>query len=128
MVSNKVWFGEYLCQHDVLTREELISALSAYYSSRAPIGRLALQSKLLSLREVQQVLSYQADHPAPFGETAVQLGFLQEEQVEMLIGRQWFKESIWQFLVKQNFLPEQEMNEWMIKFHREHSLQQLELH
>ncbi len=112
-----MWFGEFLCRNNVITNEQLIVAMGAYYASREPIGKMALNSGMLTISDINQILREQADDPEPFGKVAVRMGYLVEEQVEMLIGRQSFKESIWEYLVREDYLSKEALESWMVKFH-----------
>ncbi len=113
-----MWFGEFLCQNDVVTNDQLINAMSQYHSSREPIGRLAIKSGMLTIREVQKILRIQADDPQPFGEVAMRLCLLSREQVEILIGRQSFIENIWEFMVRKGMLAKDTLNQSLVEYHK----------
>lgn len=120
-----MWLGEFLCQHNVISHEQLVSAMSGYYANREPIGRLALKCGMLSFSDVTKILMVQAEDPAPFGKVAVRLGLLIEEQVEILIGRQSFRESIWDYLVRKDYISQEAFEHWMIQFHKQANLEEI---
>jgi hypothetical protein len=111
-----MWFGQFLCQNNVISHEQLVGALNSYFTSRPQIGKLALQCGMLDIKEINSILSEQAQNSEPFGQVAIRLGLLSKEQVEILVGRQFYIESIWDHVVEQGFLTREEIDQWMIKY------------
>ena len=114
-----MWFGTYLRESNAITTDQFLDAMDNYFCNRKPIGQLALEAGLLGLEEVKVILKEQAINASPFGEVAMKLGLLNVSQVEMLVGRQFYSESFWDYMVAQGYLTEESMNEWKLKFRGE---------
>ena len=104
-----MWLGSYLWHSGLVSQDAMLRAIGGYYSSRPKIGKLALEAGLLGIKEINTILRAQADCPRPFGELAIQLGYLDQSQVEMLIGRQYLANSLWDYMVENQFLTESEL-------------------
>lgn len=79
-------FGIYLYRGNVITAEQLVSALESQQAHLTPIGQLALEARLLSARDVFAILRSQRDAPHDrFGEIAIEMGLLTRDQLQQLL-------------------------------------------
>lgn len=75
------FFGTFLLSHNVITKEQLISALAKKASAHLKIGTLAIHKGYMSASEVDRIIILQTHKDCRFGELAVSEGYLTEEQV-----------------------------------------------
>ena len=80
-----MWFEIHLRRKGLVSSDQLVDAIEAQCRTRAPIGRLAVESEKLSLAQVSQILKVQADTRRPFGKIAVELGYLDESELAELL-------------------------------------------
>jgi hypothetical protein len=80
-----MWFATYLHRNGLVTAEQIVEAAQRQISDRAPIGRLALESKKMTMSQVAKVLSIQANEQKAFGRIALENGFLSEADLAYLL-------------------------------------------
>ena len=82
------YFGHYLLNRELLTREQLEDALEFQKSVHVKFGVLAVDESYMTPLQVEEVHEKQKQIDKRFGEIAVELGYLTNEQVELLISNQ----------------------------------------
>ena len=104
-----MWLGSYLWDSGLVSQDAMLRAIGGYFSTRPKIGQLALEEGILGIKEINAILGAQADSPQPFGELAIQLGYLDQSQVEMLIGRQYLSNTLWDYMIENQFITQGEL-------------------
>lgn len=82
------YFGQYLLEQGLTTRERLATALAVQAKSRLPVGALALRKGHLTHEQVTTIHREQRVRNNRFLEIAVELGFLSEATVKLLLEEQ----------------------------------------
>lgn len=82
------YFGHYLLNRDLITREELAKALDSQKSVHVKFGVIAVDKGFMTSSQVDEVHEKQKQIDKRFGEIAVELGFLTDEEVDALISHQ----------------------------------------
>lgn len=82
------FFGQYLVDRGLVTREALQDGLAYQAAVNIPLGALALAKGLLGERQVLLVHTEQRRTDKRFGELAVQMGFLKRAQLDELLREQ----------------------------------------
>lgn len=82
------YFGHYLLNRGLITREQLMDALEYQQSVHVKFGVIAVDEGLMTPIQVEKVHTRQKQVDKRFGEIAVELGYLTNEQVESLISNQ----------------------------------------
>ena len=82
------YFGHYLLNRELLTREQLEDALEFQKSVHVKFGVMAVDEAYMTPLQVEEVHEKQKQVDKRFGEIAVELGYLTNEQVERLITNQ----------------------------------------
>lgn len=82
------YFGHYLLNRELLTREQLEDALEVQKSVHVKFGVMAVDEAYMTPLQVEEVHEKQKQMDKRFGEIAVELGYLTNEQVELLISNQ----------------------------------------
>lgn len=82
------YFGHYLLNRELLTREQLEDALEFQKSVHVKFGVMAVDEAYMTPLQVEEVHEKQKQMDKRFGEIAVELGYLTNEQVELLISNQ----------------------------------------
>lgn len=91
-----------------LDAEAFAEAVWHHYSSRPPLGKLAMKMGLLSMNQVFTVLNEQAMHGLPFGESAIKCGLMTHEQLATaLLLQEELATSVEDILVKKGELSEE---------------------
>lgn len=82
------FFGHYLLNNGLLTREQLADALEFQQSVHVKFGVIAVDEGFLTPVQVEKIHEMQKQVDKRFGEIAVELGYLTEEQVEAMLSVQ----------------------------------------
>lgn len=82
------FFGNYILSHDLITKEQLLSAMELKNSKRPKLGILAMHAGYMSASEVEHIHILQTHQDRKFGELAVEVGILTQEQVDELLNYQ----------------------------------------
>lgn len=82
------YFGQYLIENAVITREQLLEALKIQKSINKKIGLLAIDKSYLNSQQVEHIVSLQKTKNAQFGEIAIELNFLTRDQLTELLSIQ----------------------------------------
>ena len=82
------YFGHYLLNHELITREQLSDALEFQQSVHVKFGVIAVDEGYMTPLQVEEVHEKQKQVDKRFGEIAIELGYLTHEQVESLVSAQ----------------------------------------
>ncbi|MGN0140868.1 MAG: chemotaxis protein CheX [Roseburia sp.] len=83
------FFGNYLLEKNIVTREQLVDAMKQMASERIKLGSLAIHEGYMTASEVDNIVILQTHQDKRFGELAVQEGYLTENQVTELLQKQF---------------------------------------
>ena len=75
------FFGTFLLSHNVVTKDQLLSALGKKSSQHMKLGTLAIMKGYMTANEVDNVIISQTHNDCRFGDLAVREGYLTQEQV-----------------------------------------------
>lgn len=117
------FFGQYLLEKGIISREALLDALEYQKSINLPLGALALERKLLTAEQVRQINDEQMRTDKKFGEVAVERNFLTKAQLDDLLKTQAQR---WVFLgealVKKNHLTPKELDAALKAYKKEQEM------
>lgn len=82
------FFGGYLLNKGVVTKEQLAKALDEKKVTRMRLGVLAINAGLMTAEQVELVNVTQQTVDKRFGDLCVDMGYLKTEQVDELLGKQ----------------------------------------
>ncbi|MBI2267162.1 MAG: chemotaxis protein CheX [Armatimonadetes bacterium] len=82
------FFGQYLLEKGLLTREQLLNAINYQKSKVQRLGELALSKGFLTQEDLVRIHAEQQRTDMMFGELAVQLGLLSAAQLSELVTMQ----------------------------------------
>lgn len=82
------FFGGYLLNHNIVSKEQLSRALDEKKNTRMRLGVLAINEGLMTSEQVEHVNVMQQTVDMRFGDLAVQLGYLKEQDVDDLLHKQ----------------------------------------
>ena len=83
------FFGTFLLSHNVVTKDQLLSALGKKSSQHMKFGTLAIMKGYMTANEVDNVIISQTHNDCRFGDLAVREGYLTQEQVDELVKTQY---------------------------------------
>jgi CheY-specific phosphatase CheX len=100
-----VYFGKYLQDVGVLTKEEYEDIVEKSRTARVKMGLLAVNEGMMTPEQADEVNQLQAMKDARFGDIAVEKGYLTDEQVGKLLKKQGDSYLLFvQELVERNLL------------------------
>lgn len=82
------FFGNYLLNRGLVSKEQLSAALEAQKSTRLKLGVLAINAGLMTAEQVETAHTMQQREDKRIGDVMVELGFVTKEQVEELFKTQ----------------------------------------
>lgn len=82
------FFGNYLLEKQLITREQLKEVLEVHHATRLKIGVLAVNSGFMNAEDIDTVHAQQALVDKKFGELAIDMGFLTKEQLDVILSTQ----------------------------------------
>ncbi|MGN0632361.1 MAG: chemotaxis protein CheX [Oscillospiraceae bacterium] len=82
------FFGGYLLNRGLVTKEELAKAIDEKKNTRMRLGVLAINEGLMTAEQVEHVNVTQQTVDKLFGDLAVDLGYIKAEDVDMLLHKQ----------------------------------------
>ena len=104
--------GNYLVEHGLLTKLQLIEAYKKQELGRAKLGVIAVAEKLMTIAQAEQVNALQASIDQRFGDIAIERGYLSQAQVDRLLELQGNEYLIFmQAIVDCGFLTMQELDQ-----------------
>lgn len=83
-----LYFGKYLVNQNVITKEECDNVIEKQKSARVKLGLLAVETKLMTQAQADEVNTLQTLMDKRFGDIAMTKGYLTEEQVGELLKKQ----------------------------------------
>jgi CheY-specific phosphatase CheX len=85
LTSGIQFFGEFLIERWVITREQLLEALELQEYRNLKFGNLAVRKGYLTEDQVRAINEYQRKEDMRFGDIAIMLGVLSPDQVQEII-------------------------------------------
>lgn len=117
------FFGHYLLNEGLLTREQLADALEYQQSVHVKFGVIAVDEGFLTPIQVEKVHEMQKQVDKRFGEIAVGLGYLTNEQVEAMLSVQKQNHLLLaQALVDREFMSIEQFSNALNDYKKEFSL------
>ncbi|MGJ7911618.1 hypothetical protein [Neobacillus sp. LXY-1] len=117
------YFGHYLLNCGLITREQLADALEYQQSVHVKFGVIAIDEGFMTPSQVEEVHEKQKQVDKRFGEIAVELGYLSNDQVESLISVQ--KQGhlfLAQSLVDRGYMNIEQFGQALDEYKRDNSL------
>lgn len=117
------YFGHYLLNRELITREQLVDALAFQQSVHVKFGVIAVDEGYMTPLQVEEVHEKQKQMDKRFGEIAIELGYLTNEQVESLISNQ--KQNhlfLAQALVDRGYMTIEQFGRALNEYKKENSL------
>ncbi|KAF0221742.1 MAG: hypothetical protein FD174_73 [Geobacteraceae bacterium] len=111
------FFGQYLVEKGVVTRETLLKAVELQESVNLSFGDIALSMEFLSRQDIERVNQAQRSEDLRFGDMAVKLGLLTQERMQQVLTKQKNGHLyIGEALVKVGGLDEAELIQYLAEF------------
>lgn len=82
------FFGQFLVEKGLITREQLLAALELQKATNLKFGEMALKMGLLTEEQIIRVHNAQHSDDQRFGDIAVRIGLLTEAQAQQVLVRQ----------------------------------------
>lgn len=102
------FFGQYLLQKGLLTKEQLLQSLEIQNSVNRKIGQIAIEEGLLLPQHVETILKMQKRINKYFGQLSIQMGFMTQEKVSALLEKQKAHYvEVEEILMRENMLPKE---------------------
>ena len=83
-----MFFGQYLVERGVVTREVLLQAIELQESVNLSVGAVAVSMGFLTETEVERINQAQRTEDLRFGDMAAKLGLLNQEQFQQVLTKQ----------------------------------------
>lgn len=117
------FFGHYLLNNGLLTREQLADALEFQQSVHVKFGVIAVDEGFLTPAQVEKIHEMQKQVDKRFGEIAVDLGYLTEEQVEAMLSVQKQNHLLLaQALVDREYMSIEQFSQALNEYKKQNSL------
>lgn len=117
------FFGNYLLSRNIVTREQLLSAMQKASSTKIKIGTLAIHAGYMTANEVDRVVILQTHQDKRFGELAISEGYLTEMQVtELLKAQNPDFLLLGQALVEEGIIDNEQFQDLIIDYQSENEL------
>jgi hypothetical protein len=117
------YFGHYLLNHELITREQLADVLEYQKSVHVKFGVIAVDEGFMTPSQVEEVHEKQKQVDKRFGEIAIELGYLSDDQVEALISKQKQKHLfLAQALVDRGYMTIEQFSQALNQYKKENSL------
>ena len=122
------FFGNYLISRELITHEQLISALSRQNHEVVHLSTLALYSGFMSPYEVEEITELQLMEGRKFSELSIEKGYLTKEQVlELLRSESPNFLVIGQILLRDGIFTYESLSEAFIDYRSSSEFFELEL-
>lgn len=82
------FFGQYLVEKNVISRDTLLKAIALQESVNRSIGEIVVELGLMTEQSVQQVNLAQRSEDLRFGDLAIKMGFLTSETLQQSLKKQ----------------------------------------
>jgi hypothetical protein len=117
------YFGHYLLNKGLLTREQLTDALDYQQSVHVKLGVIAVDEGYLSPEQVEKIHDMQKQVDKRFGEIGIDLGLLTDEQVEAMLSVQKQNHLLLaQAVVDKEYMTIEQFSNALTDYKREYSL------
>ena len=83
-----MFFGQYLVEKGVVSREVLLQAIELQESVNLSVGAVAISMGLLTEADVERINQAQRTEDLRFGDMASKLGLLNQEQFQQVLTKQ----------------------------------------
>ncbi|MBE5923621.1 MAG: hypothetical protein E7271_04015 [Lachnospiraceae bacterium] len=124
----EAYFGKYLENQGIITKEQYNEVVIASQSSRVKLGLLAVAEGFMTEEEAEEVNDAQHRLDKRFGDIAVSRGYLSESQVEMLLAKQGDSYLLFvQAMVERNILTLEEIQEHVKAYKTAQNLSDLDV-
>jgi hypothetical protein len=124
----EAYFGKYLENQGIITKEQYNEVVIASQSSRVKLGLLAVAEGFMTEEEAEEVNDAQHRLDKRFGDIAVSRGYLTESQVEMLLAKQGDSYLLFvQAMVERNILTLEEIQEHVKAYKTAQNLSDLDV-
>ena len=111
------FFGQFLVERSIISREELLKAIALQESVNKNIGDIVLELGFMTESDVEKVNRTQRSVDLRFGELAVKMGLLSQEQMQLVLAKQ--KEThlyIGEAIVRTGGLTEEQLQRHLEEF------------
>ena len=114
-----MWFGLYLHDRNLITPDQLVTALRKRFRTHKPLGELAVKSGKLSPKQLYELLLKQIHDSRPLGELAIASGYLSRcELAELLLQQSEDAISLPEALVEMEVFTPDEVQRHLDDGHR----------
>ena len=121
------FFGTFLLSHNVVTKDQLLSALGKKSSQHMKFGTLAIMKGYMTANEVDNVIISQTHNDCRFGDLAVREGYLTQEQVDELVKTQYPDFLLLgQTLVDEGYITNTQLETLIVDYESENELTDLD--
>ena len=121
------FFGNYLLQRQIVTNEQLLSAMQRASKSRLKVGTLALHQGYMTTQEIEECLYLQTREDKRFGEIAMERGYLTEDIIRELLNIQGNDYMLLgQILVEDGIITYDDLDRLLFTYRSEYKLYDLE--
>lgn len=117
------YFGQYLLNRELISREQLTIALNDQQSVHVKFGVIAVDEGFMTASQVEEVHEKQKQVDKRFGEIAIDFGYLTTNQVEALVANQ--KQNhlfLAQAIIDRAYMTIEQFGEALKAYKKEHSL------
>jgi CheY-specific phosphatase CheX len=122
------FFGQYLLEKNIITRAQLLEAISLQNQTNSSLGILAVKLGFLSKEAHEKIQQYQIRNNVTFIEASKQMKLLDHEKLEHLISRQVSNNILLgEALVRKSILSQEQVDEHFRHFRTEQSSLELEI-
>src|SRR6266702_8142669 len=83
-----MFFGQYLVEKNIVSREHLLQAIELQDAVNLSVGATAVAMGILTEVDVERINQAQRSEDLRFGDLAVKLGLLIDEQFQQVLARQ----------------------------------------
>lgn len=117
------FFGNYLLNKGLVSKENLSKVLQAQKEVRLKLGVLAINSGFMTGEQVQEVNDLQVRQDRRFGDLAIERKYLTSEQLESLLKQQKSEHLLLaQALIDENLMTLSEFEKEIVNYKAAHSL------
>lgn len=122
------FFGNFLINQNIITPEQLITAISKEAASHLKLGTLAIYHNLMTSSEVDSVVIAQTHEDKEFGRLAIERGYLTEDQVQKLLTEQSPEYLLLgQILIEEGIITNADLENLIIDYEAQHEIYDLDM-
>lgn len=109
---NTKFFGQFLLEKGIITREQLLKALEIQRQLSPLLGNIAIEKEWIEKKHAEKINIEQRRQDKRFGEIALSLSLLTEQQLEELLEEQRSRRKYFgEILVEQNYISQSTLNQ-----------------